>query len=65
MARRKYYRNLKEVEGIDPEALWYRSAVSGMMVLVDQDQFITAPPDDSNFYRVKFSQTNRKSFDVT
>jgi hypothetical protein len=58
MARRKYYRNRKEVKGIDPEALWYRHKYN-MMVLVDDDRFVIVCEEEGVFYRVKISQNKK------
>ena len=42
-----YYRNTVEVAGIDPGFLWSRNGDS--MTLVDDDQFIEVPYDESTF----------------
>jgi len=47
MARRKYYRNLGEISGIDAGALWYRNV--NKMILVDDDQFIEVDHDETKF----------------
>lgn len=36
----KYYRNLQEVAGIEPNALWRISEDGRQMVLVDEDQYL-------------------------
>ncbi len=53
----KFYRNKIPTQGIDEEALWqYRKgsgSIADYMVLVDNDQFVTAEPDPEIFYEVE------------
>ncbi len=47
MATPKYYRNTVEINDIEPGALWVFQ--NGICTLVDGDQFVQVPFDDSNF----------------
>ena len=58
MARRKYYRNLEEISGIDAYALWYRN--QDKMILVDDDQFIEVAYNEDDFTPVSYNCRNLK-----
>ena len=45
-----FYRNKVELQGIDPEALWLE--VDGMLVLVDEDQYVKEKHSEDDFYPV-------------
>ena len=53
----QYFRNRIPVNDIDEEALWQFQKGSGLvadyMVLVDNDQFVTAEPDPEVFYEIE------------
>ncbi|NCU32924.1 MAG: hypothetical protein EOM23_08350 [Candidatus Moranbacteria bacterium] len=55
----KYYRNNEPALGIDEQALWERKG--DMMILVDQDQYVTHLYNDKLFYPVPADEAN--SFD--
>ncbi len=46
----KYYRNSVTVAKIDPQALWER--ISDTMILVDDDEYVTAEYDEDEFTEV-------------
>lgn len=45
-----HYRNTVLVSGIDPQALWER--ISDTMILVDEDQYLTAEYSEDEFTEV-------------
>lgn len=61
MARKKFYRNRREVMGIPPRSLWYKASDKVNMILADQDEFLAADFDPTNFYRVKVTPAQRKN----
>lgn len=50
MAEKSYYRNIAEIEGVEPESLWEMS--NGLYVLVDDDQYIAVDGTAGLFYQV-------------
>jgi hypothetical protein len=53
MKKRKYYRNLCEVEGCEPASLWYLNDHE-YLILVNDDEFIQVKFNDyrEQFYEV-------------
>lgn len=51
----RYFRNRQELQGIDPEALWFLDEETGRIVLVDEDQYIWEPfyENDPRFYEIE------------
>jgi hypothetical protein len=48
---KRYFRNRVEVEGIEPERLWYENEL-GQLVLEDEDEFAFVEAGDPRFYPV-------------
>ena len=59
-APKKYYRNLAEIEGCEPDSLWILQG--DKLVLVDDDQYIWVILDKNadNFYMVPDPLLNSK-----
>lgn len=48
---KRYFRNRVEVEGVEPERLWYENEL-GQLVLEDEDEFAFVKTVDPRFYPV-------------
>jgi hypothetical protein len=51
----RYFRSRQELQGIDPEALWFLDEETGRIVLVDEDQYLWEPfyENDPRFYEIE------------
>jgi hypothetical protein len=56
-----FFRNRKDIEDIPADSLWQLSEDNSTMMLVDDDEFITAIFDPDNFYRVELSESESHS----